>query len=609
MADEKFSFSVSMGPAPTSKGGRTRYIAPPFDARAVGNEAVIRIAGHAESHRLPLFHARALGVCDGLRNLAEHQRRISSALGLGPNQQAELETALEELVQRKLLREEKNVFDSLRAADDESHDPVRTLFIRTCNRPAELERLLLELGPVARDAGLESVFVLDDSRDEQTIERNAEIAEQARRDGGVKSIVVDRRRRSDLLRRLADAAGVDRPALEWMIEGDDDDTAPSYGAGLNLALLLGAGRRIAVIDDDAGLAAYARETPGSGLSLRPEFEQATMLLDPREADETSAFQAIGLNPLAAHGEILGQSTAALADRFGLQDGFLLDALTPALLHDLRGECRVRITTNGTLGDSGTGSPAWVFATPPDTLRACWHDPQTYERMALGRRVARCPADIQVAPGVALMTTTLTGIDDRDLLLPTMPKGRGEDLLFGALVEFLYPATPTALLPWMLRHRLDHQPAWSRDELARGWTSGLAAWLVHSVDSIGNTIASTQPERRTAALAAWLDDLAACEPAELVERLRVNLLHHRADRAAAALETLRGLQAPEWMRTDFETLVDANMSMEAPCRQGLEALAASIRRFAGRYAASLSAWCAAWRWCADHSAGTLLEQSD
>jgi hypothetical protein len=614
MVDGDFSFSFSMGSGPGKRPeAAVRYIAVPFDAQPVGSEALIRPAGKAVAFRLPLFHAQLLGACDALTGLGDHQHRAMERFGLAPQQTGALQAALQDLVQRDLLQPEDRVFESLRVGAAEAFEPIEVLFIRTCDRADELERLMAELVAVAPEAELDRIVVLDDSRADDAVARNAGIVECARRQHDLPVTVIDRRRRTRIVDCVARAAGVDAASLNWTIEGDEDEL-PSYGAGLNLALLLGAGRRIALIDDDAGLAAYARETRQPSLSLQPNFEPETRLIDPGEADaesgpgDTAAFRRVEVNPLVAHAEILGCTTASLVERFGRQQGRLLERLTPGLLHDFGRAPRVRLTTNGTLGDSGAGGPAWIYAADAEILQACSRDPETYRRCVLGRRSARYSDRIEIAPGGGLMTTTLTGIDARELLLPTLARGRGEDLVFGALVDFLYPTSPGALLPFMLRHRQVAQSPWSSDELARGRGADRARWLVDRIDHVSATVPSRSAEHRALALGSWFDDLAACDSNDIIESLRSYLLDTRARHARGMMETRDALNPPEWIGKDFDALIAADLTFDETTWRGLAPMARSIGRFARGYGAALPAWCTAWRWCAGQDPESILERA-
>ncbi|MGK7297333.1 MAG: hypothetical protein ACNS61_16170 [Candidatus Wenzhouxiangella sp. M2_3B_020] len=607
MSGSDFSFSFSMPASPKKPEEESvRYIAAPYDAHAVGREALVRPTGQAEIARLPLFHAQVLGTCDAFRTLDAHRQAATAALGLAPEQSQLVGQSLHELVRRGLLRDEASIVSELGSGpDDDTVGAIRTLYVRTCDRPHELERLLEELDRVRSGSGLERVVVLDDSRDAANAARNVDIVAGSRLRERLSIGLVARDERRALVRRIADAAGVDTDALEWTIEGDPGDSEPGYGSNLNLALLLGAGTRFAIVDEDAGMEPRAPAAVGRSLSLRPCMDFGLRFLDP-DQDEREAFPASGVDPLAAHSEILGRTVAGLVDQFGPQQGDLAHRLTPHLIHELRTGPRVRLTCNGTLGDPGVPGMAWLFAREPEEYAPLCRSRDDHERLLFGRRLAMWTPDVQIAAGAALMTTTLTGIDGRDLLLPTLPRGRGEDLLFGALVRFLHPASPCAMLPWMLQHRSMARSGASREDLGRARDIGLAAYVAERIEDLEESVPPAGAPTRSEALRLWLRGCAEESVEEIVEHLRRQLLQRRADLAAQASETLRSLDPPPWLQSDFETVIEANKDFSDVSDQRLRALANNVRGFAARYSDSLEAWRTAWHWSTGRSVDELLD---
>lgn len=606
MGNDEFSFSFSMPGSPTKPPeASVRYIAPPYDAHAVGRDALVRPTGQAGVVRLPLSHAQVLGTCDALRTLDAHRQAAGAALGLAPEQSQAVERSLQELVRRDLLRDEASVVAELGAGpDDDAPGAIGTLFVRTCDRPHELERLLNELGRLRPGAGPDRVVVLDDSRDAVNAARNAGIVTECGRSR--RSIdLVDRDERRSLVKRIARAAGVDPDALAWTIEGDRDDPEPGYGSNLNLALLIGAGTRFAIADEDAGMEPRAPSPVGDSLSLRPHPDFRLRFLDP-DRDDREAFPAAEIDPLAAHARILGRSVRGLISEFGPQEGHLAHRLTPHLIHELRTGPNVKLTCNGTLGDPGVPGTAWLFTRAPDEYAPLCRSRDDHERLLFGRRLAMWTEDVQVASGAALMTTTLTGIDARELLLPTLPRGRGEDLLFGALVRFLHPASPCAMLPWMLQHRTMTRAAASRESLGRARDTSLAGYIAERIEDLEDAVPAANARTRSNALAQWLRGYAEEPDENIVENLGRHLLERRADLAAQAIRVLGALDPPAWLKADFETVIEANKDFSDVSEPRLRSLAVRIRAFADRYSDSMDAWRTAWDWSAGRSVADLLD---
>jgi len=302
-------FSFSIDAAAASPKAALRYIARPFQARAVGQETLILTADGEATVRAPLFYAQMLAQCGSFQTLQEHTHSIRTQFGLPPEQSTALQQGLNGLVDRGLLQDEQSVYASLcqtQADGEVDRSAPRTLCIRTCDRPDDLHRLLNSLARRAGGTGLERVLVLDDSRCSQSMAKTADLLADSDIAPQLELVHIDRSRRARLTDMLTDQAGLRPGQLQWLIEGAANDPAASYGAGLNLALLLTAGERFLMVDDDALLDAFALETPRDQLSLRAAHDFSVRFPEP-PTTETSRFPALEVNPIQAHGELLGRS--------------------------------------------------------------------------------------------------------------------------------------------------------------------------------------------------------------------------------------------------------------------------------------------------------------
>lgn len=603
--DFSFSFATptkSSGPAP-------RYIARPFQARPAGQETLILAAGSETSVRAPLFYAQMLAHCDRLRTIEDHSASVMRHFGLPPDQHPAVQQGLSGLVERALLQDEQNVYETL-GRESEVGEPARsalqTLCVRTCDRPDDLSRLLTSLTRYIDATALACVLILDDSRTLEAIAANARaVAEAALRD--ISLIHIDRARRARLVARISAEVGIDPANLHWLIEGDADDCAASYGTGLNLALLLSAGQRFLMIDDDALLEPHGFGPRQDRLSLRVDHAFGVRFPDPTIA-ETAQFPALDINPIQAHEVLLGQSVGRIARAWGLQDGHLLEEISPQMIHDFSARPRVRLTTNGTLGDSGTAGMLWQYSLPARTLEPWLDGPETYRHLAFGRRVARSTCETQIGSSVALMTTTLTGIDNRELLLPVPAKGRGEDLVFGAGIRYLYPGSPCAVLPWMLPHRMQSRRRWAAEDLARRQDVGLATYVAERIEDLAETAGAADTGARVDLLAAFMSSLGRMDDHERLADLRHHLLERRAHTADAVSLTLTELNPPDWLRKDFQTVLSGHQHIDAADTRHMAAQAPAIGRFARCYARSLPPWAKAWRYLADNGCADLLAET-
>ncbi len=605
--DFSFSFNLGSSTAP-SQPTPPRYIARPFEAHPIGGDALVLAAGDARAHCVPLFYPQALSRCDQFRTLAEHSALLLRDFGLPAAQQTAVLQGLQGLVERDLLRSETGVFEQLGGdMTPVPLEPVDTLCVRTCNRADDLQALLSNLGKYASGAALKRILILDDSLDEAARAASAAAIAAAPDMPGVRIEHIDRARRTRIVKQLCERCGGDWNALQWLIDGDPEETEASYGSNLNLALLLTAGQRFLMIDEDALLDPYQIEPAGAGLSLRVEHQFESRFPDPGR-DETTQFQSVELNPLAAHGELLGQPIAAVAERYGLQNGHLLRELSPQMIYEFSQRPRLRLTTNGTLGDTGSGDLLWLYALPAATLRPWLDSPEAYAQHLYSRRMARSVLETQIAASVSLMTTTLTGIDNRELLLPVGAKGRGEDLVFGALIRFLHPGTPCAALPWMLPHRRDSVRRWTEADLHRPRGLSLNSYIAVRIEDLVATQLPAAPSARARVLAAWLRSLEQTSETELTTDLRRCLLERRAQTATEMEKTLAELQPPDWLRSDFTRLLDSQRRLEPEDSRNLPMIARQVQRFGAAYGEAMESWLACWQHAAQQPLDRLLENT-
>lgn len=604
-------FNFSFGLSSNSSGARAvspRYLALPFQAQLVGKEALVIPATGQASVRLPVSHARLLSVCDRLRTLEQHAVNALRKWSLPPDQQPVLHRGLADLVGQGLLIGEDLLARRIKSPRlGPEFSPVEKLIlcIRTCERPDQLERLLAQLPSHTGDFEHVQVLVLDDSRKPGCVQRNADVIQRCGSGNGLRLIHIDRGRRRRLAARIAAACACSEEALVGLIEGSPENAEPSYGSGFNLALLICAGKRFLMLDDDVSLDAHVIDQRRGCVRLTERHRYLTRFPDPSES-ETAQFQSAGVAPLRAHAELLGRQAADFETFPGYDQGVFLGDVSPQMIRDLTKNAAVRVTINGTLGDAGTGSMSSVFMLPPDELAPLAGDEATYRTRLYSRRLARCTDDLQLASTHALMTTTLTGIDNRELLLPTIAKGRGEDMVFAACLRHLHPSTLMASLPWMLGHRLTDPRRWSDSDLDKGMTVNPATFLAAEIDQLVGLSLAENPEARASLLREWFGNVAAMTTTALSQELRRQILDYRSRLAGMIAETGQQLNPPAWMKRDFETLINRHTTAEDWDEQRLLAMARDIQAQAQLLHAGMPAWISAWRWCAETDRDHLLE---
>lgn len=609
MANESFSFSMNLSPGRPADGDPTRYLARPFEARPIHDGQVLLMAhGETGPRHLPIQLAHLLSCCDALRTLDQQSHHAARLMRVPPHQVAGLKPQLKELAQQGLLLSETRLWEQLRPASgpDQRGAPIETLFVRTCARPKTLERLLESLASQRDSAGLERCIVIDDAREQADQQATRRVVEAMRPRLEVELRLFDRNERARFLDGLARDSGADRDALEWFVHGDEADGVLTYGAGQNLALLLSAGTRMAMMDDDATLEGIVPD----GCADRPVFapQRQDRLIFPAAGEDLPYRNTTRLqgNPLALHADYLSASTCELLGRDAEQAPEALEALTPNLFHELAGQPTVKLTSSGVVGDPGTQDPQWIFADLPDNLRPLCDEEERYRERVFQRRVCRCPERGLVTTAFALMTTTLTGVDNRELLLPTASRERNEDMLLGALVAYLYPHTLQATLPHALYHMRPEPRGWRAEDLDRPRSPNRGRFLTAWLEELGQQAASRDTEARIALLEAGLRDLAARDEESLRAALARDHMAVLSGMIGKVQETRSALRPPEWMDRDFRRILAANSQPSEDAPAQIDRIAASTKRFAERYGPAIQDWCRAWRHCRETGVERLLE---
>ena len=603
--NDPFGFSMNLDATPQSapRSPAERFMAPPFRGHPIHADAIlVQPLGHDPPQQLNAQLVQILSLCDGLRSMDGHLRHIASALNLSSKHSPAIKEALEHLKEKGLLIAESALLEGLSQgpAEAPSTPPLGHCFIRTSDRPDNLAQLLKSIEQyTAPSAGL-TVWVLDDSKQPDHVATNADTIAAFKAQWPASVHHVDIAKRRALIETIAQRAGVDHDRLHWLIEGDAQDPEPTYGASLNTALLLAAGQRFCMLDDDATLAPFGLEDSHASIHIQADRDQKTAFIDP-DQPEANQFPKLTLDPVALHAQWLGRPLAGIIKDNAARHPELLSRVDAQTLHELSGEPVVRLTTNGTLGDPGTHSMTWLFSQSATDLSAICHQDPEWQNRLFNRRFARSSLNTQLTTDFFLMTTTLTGVDNRVLLLPTAGKGRNEDLLFGVLIRFLYPDALCAQLPMMLPHRPEDKRCWRDDDLLgpaelhrrHGFVRILCDWIAALDTPKGHHLT------RLAYLKAWLAHVAKLSPHELKAELINQLAELQAAQLKGINETAADLDPPDWLKALFAQVAERAAGVDENASVHLDALAGDLQGFAHHYAQSLDDWTQAWRWCCQH----------
>jgi hypothetical protein len=518
-----------------------------------------------------------LTACEGCATLEQHHAGILRKLEVRFEHRTTVMQWLREFAAQRLLVPLAELAGRL-GTELPSPAPFAGVFVRTCDRPALLARALASAAALeARRGSRHGYTVLDDSRDSIHRTTNREAARRS----GLDVHYVDLAEPTSLERALRAALPGAPAALDWLLGAAGFGEA-TYGRPVNVALLLTAGRRVLLLDDDALAEPQRAPHFEAGVSVSSEGDDLTAFADWAALD--AACPAMDVDPFEAHLDLLGQPVwKRLGDASAIQ-------VTSADAARFGPDARVLVTQNGALGDPGSSLfPYHLLALPE---RSLVRNPDA--RLAFEQRIDWRGQDrLRLAPNRPLTFTTLAGIDNSVLLPPTVRAHRNEDLLLGELAQIIHPGAWYADLPWGLPHRREPEKQWlgPNDTFAQEPVHFLLDYLSERASAI----ASDAPEQRLGAIAAFLLDLSGASDARLAELLEAHVADTSTRVLFAIASRLDDARTPPawkdelrpWQRSPA-LAVDV-----ASIRRRIVA-PASLRTLARNYGEALSAWPEVWR---------------
>ncbi len=540
-----------------------------------------------------------LRLCESFRTLQEHQQAITASLNDPRLSSAAVTDWLNHLRHTGMLLNAQQWLErtqnSRRVAEQDS-DLDWVLAIITCDRPMLLQRLLnstithiktLNRHPV-------KVLLLDDSRqkDHQVVNRShwANWLNQCELQGEY----WDREARSDLCKRLQQSGmAKEAQTIDWLLSPNAHATETSTpGQTRNLALLLSAGRRLLLLDDDCVLdpRAHAQRCQSPHIGSLP----VQLMGFGDQAALNQAMKPIDVNPFDSHLRHLGKHPQDVLGQLeqNWQDPTWLRTLDPIARKRLNGNTRVSVTVNGTCGDPGTEHMDWLYTRPSDCLTQLG---QYLQQFSKRDQIERCFWRGYNQPVLTydenLMTTTLTGLDNR-LLLPCMlPAGRNEDLVLGNGITTLHPDALFLIDSWSLPHHPEPVRYWQRPTL--GATSpmpGLGYVIARSMHNSPLNTTIHEPLTRIECLAHYYHSLATLATPQLTAELEQDYLRVKTVELAVYRINQASNQTTgsHWQR-DLAVLIEqANQAIAQPRHLDTPWLK-TFRETAEQYAKALLLW--------------------
>lgn len=542
-------------PTPRPAPDAPRYAAvDALVAPMSGDEFAFITKEGGERHVLSHHVLQSLDQCREFRTLDEHVARVVSVVP-GLNQPERIRKGLESLAQNRLLVSDSDFIDGLARSAEPDACELHAVYIRACDRPEQLQALLASLAEYERRfRAARHIVLLDDSVEPANRDRNRDLLREFARAVGNPVSYVGAAERVRLRERLLKLVPDAQTSIEWLLERGPRTRRGGGGRSWNLALLLSAGRRFAMLDEDFRLPLRRHPEALAGIDPNPA-QAASARFFRRIEDALAAGEEDAGDPFEAHlavcGERLGAILAQPAYRLERES---LRGMNLGRLEHLRGDARVLYSLNGTAGASGTESALWLYQLDADSRNEFWAGRDAYLRNIEARSIWY--GWLRAKPAAQAYFTPFV-FDNRSLLPCTNPDGRGEDSLASAATQFVHPGSLVMHLTSVIGHVQEGARKRS-DVTMAAHTPRFNHFLRDYVINQTGGFKSNDPARRLALLGEIVADLAAADARTLEATLDEYLSFVRAD----VVERLQNQfesnpDAPVYWHADVRTIVQNN----------------------------------------------------
>jgi hypothetical protein len=397
--------------------------------------------------------ADLLNRCRHLQTLDEHaweyQRSLAPSAGGSDRFWIEsIKEQLIELVNAGFLISEQEILKlcQLSAPAVDAVPEIASLGVLTRNRPESLKRCVVSYLENNQQFRRSNDFVVMDDTPEQTTRNETRAMLRALANKyNIKLSYAGLEEKQIFAKALSQNCDVPSEVVDFALF-DTPQSGISIGANRNALLLHTAGDLMISVDDDTVCQLAPSPNYQDGLALESSSEATEYWFFPAREAALKAVKFDQQDFLLLHEKLLGKSLGDCLSRFHPAS---LERVSPQFIHSLQaGDCRVAVTINGIIGDSGFDSPAAHLLLKRDSHRRLVDSEETYRSACVSREMLKLVRQNTITENLWDFQTTAIGYDNRELLPPFLPTyaGKGEDGLFGMLLRRCFGGDYVAHLP-------------------------------------------------------------------------------------------------------------------------------------------------------------------
>lgn len=506
--------------------------------------------------------------CNTFQTPDTHVKNIIERQPALQGQQDDIRGVLKQMLASGIMRSSKQLTEKLKNATvpETNLDSKAVVAVITWERPQALERLLSSVAANCNTADFQCLYVIDDSRKSENIARNQALVEKFAGEFETPLHYFGQSEQQSFIKALVKKRPEHETAIRFLI--DQNLWADQWTSGLarNWALLLSCGNRLVMMDDDVLCNVHNPPNPKPRISFSANPREATFFAS--EDEWVYLQQPINSDPVNRHLQCLGMTLSEAVGVLGSQHlkPASLQNATSLQAHELQAGSQVLITECGSLGCPGTDTNTWLPNMAPESLKKMLASPRTTTLALTTRKVWSGRNNPHFSPRSNM--SQITGVDNRQWLPPYLPVLRGEDRLFGYMVDFVFPVSVVLDYPWAVPHLPIPSRDWQHNDLKFKPGTVFPCSFFEKILEHKSICHSEDPQDRLATLAAWFQDLAGAPPESLFAMHR----DHTLDAGSEKLKRMEGLlasaqAAPEdWQNYLRNGIRQLNVGLDAASRE-------------------------------------------
>ncbi len=493
--------------------------------------------------------------CTEFRTLDDHFDNLAKIFPDIKNNPNEIKQILQETQQAGLMVQHDNAIKTLsNCSTNTAHQQTAPMvFIPTCDRPEQLQQLLLSMHENCDLNHIDKCIVIDDSRTEHNRTNNQQLVERINNNHSFNIKYLGASKQASFIQLLTEKLPSYKDEINFLIGTNENQTDITPGRSRNIGLLLSVGKNSITLDDDIICKLIPAPIANSGVEISTEPREAEFYSSKEDWPTQGSLK--NADPLLLHAKHLGMPLSMVLQKLMDNGDNKVQIESTDAIAQLTAESKVLITACGSIGDPGTASGIWMFYTQEASRKRFYesekkyHNAKTIKNNWLGRSKYHLtnPSEFM---------SQMTGLCNSSLLPPYFPSLRNEDYLFGNMTKHIHPDSMIMDYPWAILHRPNNINTWGTEPHKFGLHSGFLSLISDLLNESQDYLRSNNATTRLHALAYRLLDQADTSPHKLYALLIKHIITMRTKNLSHLTQILNDSpNAPDYWKNDIQRGID------------------------------------------------------